>query len=85
MYELLSWSCIFTIFEKEFCLIPCKKFYSRINNLLKLLRIEISEILNDGESLSACYNKEAVRNTIAAEREKAIKYLQKNICEEGQA
>lgn len=73
------------IFEKEFCLIPCRKFYSRINNLLKLLRIETSEVLNGNGSLSAYYNKEAVRKTIAAEREKAINYLQKNICEKGQA
>lgn len=71
------------IFEKEFCLIPCKKFYSRINNLLKLLRIETSEVLNESGSLSACYDKKAVRETISEERNKAIKYLQKNICEEG--
>lgn len=72
------------IFEKEFCLIPCKKFYSRINNLLNLLHIEISEVLNTEKSLSACYDMEAARNTIAAEREKAFKYLRESICEEGQ-
>lgn len=71
------------IFEKEFCLIPCKKFYLRINNLLKLLHIETSKVLNGKESLSACYDKQAVRETIAAEREKAVRYLKKNILEEG--
>ena len=71
------------IFEKEFCQIPCKKFYLRINNLLKLLHINTSEVLNEGESLSACYNKQAVRETIAAEREKAVRYLKENILEEG--
>lgn len=72
------------IFEKEFCLIPCKKFYSRIKNLLDLLHIDISEVLNGEESLSACYDMEAAGKTIAAERKKAIAYLQKYICEEGQ-
>ncbi|MCH5248459.1 MAG: polysaccharide pyruvyl transferase family protein [Lachnospiraceae bacterium] len=71
------------IFEKEFCQIPCKKFYLRINNLLKLLRINTSEVLNEGESLSARYNKQAVRETISAEREKAVRYLKRNILEEG--
>lgn len=72
------------IFEKDFCLIPCKKFYSRIRNLLRLLHIEISEVLNDNESLSACYDKESVREAIVAEREKAIRYLQSTINAEGQ-
>ena len=60
------------IFEKEICLVPCKRFYARINNLLKLLHIEISDVLN-GEAISACYNKELVRNTITLEREKERK------------
>ncbi|MCM1144054.1 MAG: polysaccharide pyruvyl transferase family protein [Blautia sp.] len=67
------------IFQKEFCLIPCKKFYLRIHNLLKLLHIETSNVLNGKDSLSAQYDKESVSNTIAVEREKAVQYLTKNI------
>ncbi|MBD5520967.1 MAG: polysaccharide pyruvyl transferase family protein [Lachnospiraceae bacterium] len=71
------------IFEKEFCLISCKKFYMRINNLLKLLHIKTSQILNEGEALGTRYNRQAVREIIAAEREKSVQYLKKNILEEG--
>ena len=72
------------IFEKDFCLVPCKKFYSRIRNLLTLLHIETSAFLSVNESLSASYNKEAVGEAIAAEREKAVRYLQRAIYGEGQ-
>ena len=63
------------IFEKDFCLIPCKRFRARINNLLKLLHIEtVDDCVYKGR-LTASYDKEFVRNTIAAERRKALNYL----------
>ena len=66
------------IFEKEFCLIPCKRFRARINNLLKLLHIETADDDNSKDRLTATYDKEYVRSTIASERQKAINYLKKS-------
>ena len=64
------------IYEKDFCLIPCKKFTARINNLLDLLQIEISSDIRKGEGiLTANYNKDYVRVVIENERKKAISYL----------
>lgn len=75
-YHGLAYSIIF---EKEFCLIPCKRFKARINNLLRLLRIETgNEYICEGR-LTAAYDKEFVKGTIVQEREKAIHYLRKCI------
>lgn len=71
-YHGLAYSIIF---EKEFCLIPCKRFRARINNLLKLLHIETADDGDSKDRLTASYDKEFVRNKIAAERQKAIDYL----------
>lgn len=73
------------IFEKDFCLIPCKKFTARINNLLDLLQIEISPDIRKGKSiLSANYNKDYVRTVIENERKKAICYLTKSVGDSGE-
>lgn len=71
-YHGLAYSIIF---EKEFCLIPCKRFRARINNLLKLLHIETADENGYNGRLTATYDKEFVRNTIIDERQKAIGYL----------
>lgn len=74
-YHGLAYSIIF---EKDFCLIPCKRFRARINNLLRLLHIDAP---NDGDSwerLTATYDREFVQHTIAGEKEKAIDYLNRS-------
>ena len=65
------------IFEKNFCLIPCKRFKARIENLLDLLQIETDG--NSWERLTATYDREFVKQTIAGEKEKAIDYLKRGL------
>ncbi len=67
------------IFEKQFCLIPCKRFRARINNLLDLLQIQIDNDGDDWESLTASYDKDFVRDVINRERQTSIKYLSDSI------
>ena len=67
------------IFEKNFCLIPCKRFRSRIRNLAELLNIKLEEGDIEKTPKDTGYNTEKVKSVIAVEREKAIKYLQDNI------
>ncbi|MCI8650790.1 MAG: polysaccharide pyruvyl transferase family protein [Anaerotruncus sp.] len=69
------------IFEKEFCLIPCRRFSNRITSLLELLHIKLP--YTDGKCLagSAKYDKVQVKEILNHERKKAIDYLQRNIWE----
>lgn len=67
------------IFEKEFCLIPCKRFKARIVNLLDLLNIEINDYDNDGNILNALYDRDYVNTVISKEKAKSIDYLKRAI------
>lgn len=71
-YHGLAYSLIF---GKEFCLIPCKRFKGRINNLLKLLRIETDGEYSLEGRLTAAYDNDFVKSIIENERQKAIHYL----------
>lgn len=75
-YHGLAYSIIF---EKEFCLIPCKRFAARINNMLDLLHIEARAEISKREVLTAGYNINYVRNIIASERKRAVKYLKDSV------
>ena len=67
------------LFEKEFCLIPCKRFRVRIENLAKLFSIELPAIDENVEPKDMHYDKENVRQIIEIEKQKALEYLQNNI------
>lgn len=67
------------IFEKEFCLIPCKRFTARINNILELLQIENRSESDDLKSLYARYDKDFVRQVVEKERERSLAYLRESI------
>ena len=67
------------LFEKEFCLIPCKRFRVRIENLAKLFFIELPAIDENIEPKDMHYDKENVRQIIEVEKQKALEYLQNNI------
>lgn len=75
-YHGLAYSIIF---EKNFCLIPCKRFKARINNLLELLHIKATTNGEDWDSLTATYDKAYVRKVIEDERKKAMQYLKESI------
>ena len=75
-YHGLAYS---VIFEKDFFLMKCKRFSARINNLLEMLKIEASLEDSDQATLSADYDREYVRETIAAERERAVRYLRRSL------
>ncbi|MCR5718975.1 MAG: polysaccharide pyruvyl transferase family protein [Lachnospiraceae bacterium] len=77
-YHGLAYSIIF---EKEFCLIPCKRFRARINNMLDLLHITIGGKDDNWEKMTASYDKEFVREVIEKEREKSLKFLRDSIGE----
>ena len=70
------------IFEKEFCLIPCKRFKARIDNLLDLLQISLTPDGNDEDVLTARYDKDYARTVIKTEKEKAIKFLVESVGKE---
>ena len=67
------------IFEKQFCLIPCKRFRARINNLLDLLQIDVNNDGDDWESLTASYDRDFINEVIEKERNKSIEYLKNSI------
>lgn len=78
-YHGLAYSIIF---EKDFCLIPCKRFQARIDNLLELLKISSIQTHNGKRSIeevTATYDKQMVRSIISKEREKALQYLKESI------
>lgn len=78
-YHGLSFSIIF---EKEVYLIPCKRFKSRINNLLELLKIDEPLESQTDNHVPLNYNKVFVRQIIRQERDKSIEYLKRNIMEQ---
>lgn len=63
------------IFEKNFCLVPSKRFKARINNLLDLLHIKTTIDGCEGSMLTADYDKQFVHQVIEEERKKAIVFL----------
>lgn len=71
-YHGLAYSIIF---EKDFFLMKCKRFRARINNMLDLLHINLSEGDKEWETLAASYDKEYVKKIIKAEQRKALAYL----------
>lgn len=75
-YHGLAYSIIF---EKDFFLMKCKRFRARINNMLDLLHIDISEGGTEWETLAAAYDKEYVKRVIDEEREKAVEYLKDSL------
>lgn len=77
-YHGLAYSLIF---EKDFCLVPCKRFRARIDNMLELLQIDLTKSKLGDAELTAAYDKEFVRNTINKEKEKAISYLVRSVDE----
>ena len=66
------------IFQKELCLVPCKRFRARISNLIDLLHIDISSCQDD-DSLIANYDKVYVQQNIEKERKKALSYLNESL------
>ena len=77
-YHGLSFSLIF---EKKIYLIQCKRFTTRINNLLELLHIDMPDVSDTEELQSMVYDKELVRNIVREEREKAVRYIKSNLGE----
>lgn len=75
-YHGLAYSIIF---EKEFCLIPCKRFKARINNMLDMLHISVAPDGDDWDTLTANYDKDYVSAVIKAEKEKAVKFLVESV------
>lgn len=67
------------LFEKMFCLIPCKRFRVRIENLAKLFSIELPAIEEDYEPKDMYYDKDNVKRIIETEKQKALEYLQNNL------
>lgn len=62
------------IFEKRFCLIPCKRFRTRIYNLAELLSMKIVETAPENAE-DTVYDPETVRRVIGRERRAALAWL----------
>lgn len=71
------------IFEKRFCLIPCKRFQTRIYNLAEKLSIKIErkEADDAGDTL---YDLDIVRTCIKNERNVALNWLKKYLVVENE-
>lgn len=70
------------LFQKQFCLIPCKRFRLRIENLGALLEIELPNMEKNDTPEDTFYDKQKVKKIIAQERQKAIEYLRQTIIKE---
>lgn len=66
------------IFEKKLCIIPCKRFTSRIDSLLELVGISLPEDLGNLD-LDVVYDREDARNMIKEHRMEAFDYLRRNL------
>lgn len=75
-YHGLAYSIIF---EKDFCLIPSKRFTARINNMIDLLKIDNRSEGDDLKSLTASYDRVLVKEIIEKERAKSFEYLANSI------
>ena len=73
------------IFEKNFYLIPSKKFNLRMSNLTELFNITRNSIIKREELLKKSYDRNEIKNIIIKEREKAINFLKNNINSENKA
>lgn len=61
------------IFEKELCLVPCKRFTSRIENLMQLLNLESGKNIDENNMVK--YDPAYIRKIIDRERDKSFTYL----------
>lgn len=66
------------IFGKKICIIPCKRFKSRIDSLLKLFNIELKEDIGNLD-LDTKYDRDVVSKVIAEEKAKSFAYIRKNL------
>ncbi len=69
------------IFEKRFCLIPCRRFRTRIYNLADLLSMEIKDFKPE-DAADTVYDREKVEEIIKLEKQKAVDWLRYYILEE---
>lgn len=67
------------LFKKTFCLIPCKRFRVRIENLGKLLGIDLPNMTVTDDPKDTWYDIENVQKRIAVEKQKAFRYLKGNL------
>lgn len=75
-YHGLAYS---VIFEKEFCIVPCKRFQARMHDMLVMFKISNAADRADRNTLTAVYDKEYARAVIKAEKEKAVKFLVESV------
>lgn len=66
------------IFSKNICIIPCRRFKSRIDSLTRLFEINLSEDLDNLE-LDVSYDRVKVKQIIGIEQKKSMEYLKKNL------
>lgn len=65
------------IFEKNVCIIPCKRFQSRIASLTDLFEIQLAK---DGDlELDVSYDRTKTSEIISRERTRSFDYLKKNL------
>ncbi len=67
------------IFGKNFFIIPSNRFSARMNNLLKVLQIEMVSDIDENAVNALFYDKDKVQECITREREKAYSYLKKQL------
>lgn len=66
------------IFEKKLCIIPCKRFTSRIDSLLELVGIHLSGNPDDLD-LDVVYDRDSARLMIEEHKREAFEYLRRNL------
>lgn len=62
------------IFEKRFCLVPCRRFTARIYNLANMLSIKVKET-GPKEASDTEYDLKRVREMISVQREHSLNWL----------
>ena len=71
------------LFEKRFCIVPCKRFRTRLYSLADLLGIKLSEAGPGFEATETLYDKQKAAQIIKSEREKSIRYLKMHLAASG--
>lgn len=66
------------IFGKKICIIPCKRFKTRIDSLLNLFNIKLKDDIENLD-LDTEYDRGNVKTVIEREKSRSLAYLKKNL------
>lgn len=70
------------IFEKDFYVVPSKRFSARIESLLRVLEIPITDEITEQTIKKPTYDRANVKAVLERERQKSLRFLKEALTEE---